>query len=87
MMGVDDEGRSFELAPDPLVPEMNERLSTVVFGQPETLKDQLKGLLSNESLFFIDLYKAGIGERIEEIFREEIAGPGALRKTLVKYLG
>mgnify|MGYP000623997266 CR=1 FL=1 len=33
-----------------------------------------------------DLYEAGIGERIEEMFLEEIAGPGAVRNVLKKYL-
>ena len=34
----------------------------------------------------MDLYQAGIGEKIETIFREELAGPGAVRATLKKYL-
>ena len=34
----------------------------------------------------IDLYKAGIGEKIEELFVKEIAGPGAVRKTLKENL-
>jgi len=42
--------------------------------------------ISNVNIFGSDLYKAGIGEKIEGIFREEIAGPGAVRKTLQKYL-
>jgi len=32
------------------------------------------------------LYEAGIGEKIEEMFLEEIAGTGAVRATLKKYL-
>ena len=36
--------------------------------------------------FGIDLYKAGIGEKIEELFVKEIAGPGAVRKTLKENL-
>ena len=42
--------------------------------------------LSNENIFGIDLYKAGIGEKIEEMFLEEIAGPGAVRAVLKKYM-
>ena len=42
--------------------------------------------LSNENIFGIDLYKAGIGEKIEEMFLEEIAGPGAVRTVLKKYM-
>ena len=85
-LAIDDQGQSFELAPDPLVEGVREQLSTVVFGDPSSLTDQLRGILSNENIFFIDLYKAGIGEKIEEIFREEIAGVGAVRKTIRKYV-
>ncbi|MCI8814541.1 MAG: mannitol dehydrogenase family protein [Lachnospiraceae bacterium] len=86
LLGVDDEGNRYELAPDPMVSEMQERMAGVVVGDPASLKDQLKGILSNENIFATDLYKAGIGEKIEDIFREEIAGPGAVRKTVKKYL-
>ena len=42
--------------------------------------------LSNANIFGIDLYQAGIGDKIEEMFKEEIAGPGAVRATLKKYM-
>lgn len=86
LLGVDDAGNRYELAPDPMVPEMQERMADIVVGDSSSFKDQLKGILSNENIFAIDLYKAGIGEKIEDIFREEIAGPGAVRKTVKKYL-
>ena len=87
LLAIDEEGRPFELAPDPMVSELREAMSSIVFGEPSSLTDQFKGILSNENIFAVDLYKAGIGEKIEEIFREEIAGPGAVRKTVKKYLG
>lgn len=86
LLALDDEGKSIELAPDPMVPELREQMSTIVYGEPESLKDQLKGILSNEVIFGVNLYEAGIGEKIEQIIREEIAGPGSIRKTVQKYL-
>lgn len=86
VLGVDDEGKSYELAPDPMTEEVRESLSDIVIGDPSTLKDQLKWFLSNENVFYINLYEAGIGELIEQIFREEIAGVGAVRATVKKYL-
>lgn len=86
MLAVDDEGRDYELAPDPMNEELQEQLGDIVIGKPETLKDQLKPILSNERLFFTDLYKAGVGEKIEEMFREMIAGKGAVKATLHKYM-
>ena len=69
-----------------MIPYMKEQLAGITFGHPESLTDQLKGVLTNETLFGTDLYKAGIGERIEEMVRLEIAGKGAVRKTLKQYL-
>ena len=86
MLAVDDEGNKFELAPDPMNEEIGEQLGDIVVGKPETLKDQLKPILSNERLFFTDLYKDGVGEKIEEMFREMIAGPGAVKATIHKYV-
>ena len=84
-MGVDDQGKSYELAPDPLADEIHERLSTVELGKPETFTDQLRPILSNPNIFFTDLYKEGIGEKIEDIFREMLKGNGACRETVDKY--
>ena len=86
MLAVDDEGRDYELAPDPMNEELQEQLGDIVVGKPETLKDQLKPVLSNERLFFTDLYKARVGEKVEEMFREMIAGKGAVKATLHKYI-
>ncbi len=87
LLGVDDAGNPMELSPDPMIPYMKEQLAGLAFGKPESLTDQLKGVLSNETLFGSDLYAAGIGELIEEMVRSELEGPGAARRTLKKYLG
>lgn len=86
LLGIDDQGRVYELAPDPMAEEMQKRLGDIEVGKPDTFKDQLHWILSNENVFYVDLYKAGIGTMIEDIFREEIQGPGAVRATVQKYL-
>ncbi len=87
MLGVDDQGNTYELAPDPMNEELTEQFKDIVVGDPTSLKDQLKPVLSNENVFFTDLYKAGLGEKIESMFREMIAGKGATRATIHKYFG
>lgn len=87
MLAVDDEGNAYELAPDPMKEEIQEQLKDIAVGKPETFTDQLKPILSNERVFFIDLYKAGVGEKIEMMFREMIADVGAIRETVHKYTG
>ena len=84
LLAVDDAGNHYELAPDPMKEELTEQLKDIVVGHPETFKDQLKPILSNERLFFTDLYKDGVGEKIETMFREMIAGPGAVKATIHK---
>ncbi len=86
MMGIDDEGRPYELAPDPLADEIHTALKSVLLGQPQTCQNQLRPFLSNQRLFGVDLYTVGLGEKIEGMFAEMAAGPGAVLKTIEKYI-
>ena len=43
-------------------------------------------ILADASLFGQDLYEAGLGEKIERMLAEELAGPGAVRSTLHRYV-
>lgn len=86
LLGVDDAGNAYELNPDPLNEEMTEKLSGILVGDATSLKDQLKPILSNETIFGVNLYQAGLGDKIEEIFRAYIAGTGAVRKAVQEYL-
>lgn len=87
MLAVDDKGESYELAPDPMNEEFQERFRGIVVGQPETFTDQLKDILSNERIFSVDIYQAGLGDKIETMFRGMIAGPGAVKAVLHTYVG
>lgn len=86
LLQVDDNGNIFELAPDPMIPQLQARLAGIEAGRPESLQDQLRPILSNAHIFGSNLYAAGIGEKIEEMVRDMLAGPGAVRRTLKKYL-
>lgn len=86
LLAVDDKGAAFELSSDPMIPELTKALEGIEVGKPDSYKGQLKSILSNGNIFGMDLYEAGIGEKIEEMFLEEIAGPGAVRDTLKKYM-
>lgn len=86
LIGVDDKGNPFELSPDPMLPMLTQSLRGIEIGNPRSYCGQLKTLLSDASIFGVDLYEAGIGEKIEEMFVEEIAALGGVRNTLKKYL-
>ena len=50
------------------------------------VKGQLREILANKVIFGSDLCEIGLAERIEQMFVQELAGPGAVRATLRKYL-
>lgn len=86
LMGTDDEGNKMELSPDPLLDTLKSYVSEIKLGNKESVGDSLKLILSNEEIFGLDLYKVGLGEKIENYFNEMISGTGAVRLTLEKYL-
>ena len=87
LLAIDDEGKEFTLSDDPLIPDLKAKMAGIEFGKPDSVGDKLQGILSNATLFGVDLYSIGLGHKVEELFKEEIAGPHAVRQTLIKYLG
>ena len=86
VMGVDDEGKAFEPSSDPLLSYAQEAVKGITLGYTGSL-DQLKDILSNQKIFGVDLYEAGLADLVLEYFRLMIAGPGAVRATIEKALG
>jgi len=86
LLAVDDDLAPMTLSPDPLLTELSAALSGIVPGQPDTARGKLTPVLSNASLFGIDLYQAGLGGRIEACFAQMLAGRGAVRATLMSNL-
>jgi len=86
LLGVGDDGKPIEISSDPLKDELMAKLAGIEFGKPETYKGQLREILANEVIFGSDLCAIGLADRIEQMFLEEIAGPGAVRAALKKYL-
>lgn len=86
LMGVDDEGRQMKLSPDPLLSILTACVAPVRLGQGGPVREYVQPILANEALFGTDLYAIGLGEKIEGYFTEMIAGPGAVRATLEKYV-
>ena len=82
LLAIDDNGNAFEVSADPLKDDLQAKLAGIEFGKPETVTDQLDGILSNASIFGSDLTKTVLADKIKAYFKAEIAGAGAVRKTL-----
>ena len=87
LLAVDDNGEAFTCSSDPMLETLQAYLKDVKLGDVASADGKLKPILSNEVLFGLNLYEAGLGEKIEGMFKELIAGPGAVRATLKKYVG
>ena len=85
LLAIDDNGKKFELSPDPLMDELSKIFSDTKLGNLGDI-NPIKNLLANEAIFGVNLAEAGLDDKIINYFRELVAGPNAVRKTLVKYL-
>lgn len=86
LKGLDDNGNAFEPSMDPLLEELQAIVAPLELGNPANDYSCLKQLYTRKDVFAIDLYEAGFGEQIEGYVKELFAGPGAVRKTLHKYV-
>lgn len=83
LLAVDDSGRPMQCSSDPMLDTLQKQLATVKLGQPETAtEDVLKPILSNQALFAVDLYEAGLAGKVTDYLKRMLAGPGAVRATL-----
>ena len=87
LMGVDDAGKAFTPSADPLLDTLRKHFEGVRLGDSGPFGKRLRPLLSDAGLFGLDLYAAGLGEKVEGYFSKLVAGPGAVRSTLKKYTG
>ena len=85
LKGIDGNGKPFSPSPDPLLEELQAIVAPLEIGKADQDYSCLKKLYSRKDVFGLDLYEAGLGDRIEGMVKELFAGNGAVRKTLHKY--
>ncbi|RCX22554.1 fructuronate reductase [Fontibacillus phaseoli] len=83
LLGVDDQGREFTLSPDPLLDKLQGHLRNTALGDQTS---EVRKILEDDQLFGVNLYEIGLGDKIEAMFLEMLAGPGAVRSTVEKYV-
>ena len=86
LKGIKDDGTAFEPSPDPLLEELQAIVAPLEIGKADQDWSPLKKLYSRSDIFGVNLYEAGLGEKIEGMVKELYAGKGAVRATLHKYV-
>ena len=89
LMAVDDEGRPFTPSSDPMLAEVVPYVSGFTLGQTLPLREiesALSPLLRNKTIFGVDLVECGLSGLVITYFAEELAGTGAVREVLKKYV-
>ena len=86
LMAVDDNGNPFTLSPDPLLDTVCPYVKDIKLGDTVDALTVLRPILSDASIFGVDLYEAGLAELVAQYFNELIAGPKAVEQVLKKYV-
>lgn len=86
LMAVNDNGEKFELSSDPLLDTVCPYVAGIELGKDADVETALKPALENATIFGVNLYEVGMAQQVCDYFREMIAGPGAIRATLKKYV-
>lgn len=84
LLGVNDNGETFELSGDPLLDELRSKIQNIKLG--DSYNGEIKSILQNKNIFGVDLVECGLSVKIEEMFSKLISDKGAVRKTLKEYL-
>ncbi len=86
LLGIDDNANEMKLSPDPMLEQLQNELKSVKFGKPESAREALEPILTNVNIFGVNLESVGLAEKVQDMFAEMLAGPGAVRATLKKYV-
>ena len=81
LMAVDDKGAPFALSPDPMLETLCPQMQKIRLGDRD-VEAVLKPVMENAQIFGVNLYEAGLAEKVCGYFQELIAGTGAVQRTL-----
>lgn len=89
LKAINDNGIVFELSPDPQLETLRSYITQIPIGEESKGADveaQLKPILENKEIFGVNLYEVGMADRVCDYFQEMLAGSGAVRTVLKKYV-
>jgi len=85
LMAVNDQGEAFEPSPDPLLGTLCPQMKKIKLGDTD-VEEVIKPIMENAEIFGVNLYEAGLADKVCGYFREMTVGQGAVRSTLKKYV-
>ncbi len=86
LLGVDDQGNSFAVSPDPLLNVLRPFVEKLTLTENQDVEAAVSELLRMENIFGVNLFAVGLGETVIGFLREMTAGKGSVRRTLERYL-
>ncbi len=89
LTGIGDNGEKFELSPDPMLSslcQIFEGLKLDGSMTKEKANELLKNLLSDASVWGVDLFKVNMADTVCSYFSELMSSVGAVEATLEKYI-
>ena len=86
LMGVDDNGKTFDLSPDPLLETVCPYVAGFKLGEETDVEASVRPILENKAIFGVNLYEVNMAETVCGYLKEMLAGTGAVRNTLEKYV-
>ena len=84
LTGIDDNGQPFTLSPDPLAAELTVKFANFEFAQ-QSYTPEIKALLSDSTIFGVDLVEIGLAEKTFALYEELSRQPGAIRQVLAQF--
>lgn len=81
LVGVDDQGKPMELAPDPRLPALREVLADISLGDSVPMR-RIEPIICDKFIFGVNLAEVGLDDTVLFYFNEMLKGPGAVRKML-----
>lgn len=85
LLAIDDTGRIFELSPDPLLDDVCKKMEGISLGNTAQAANVLKPLLSDKGIFGVDLYEAGLADKVCSYFIAMTKEAGAVRRILHQF--
>ncbi len=86
LMAIDDNGKAFELSPDPLLDNVTPYVADYQLNDAPKDLSKLDALLSNDKIFGVNLIEIGMADLVKNYFTELSSGEGAVAATLDKYV-